>query len=132
MEAYDAAGKIRSNILTIQLANNKRFSLPVVSNTVIRQTTISGMPQLQSYLRKQCEIEFARGFTSSMFSFALGRKISYRENEALSSISEHFQTNDHRMSELIKAIVTHPTFRHPNRVASSSTAADLSQATRGK
>jgi hypothetical protein len=132
MEAYDAAGKIRSNILTIQPANNKRLNLPVVSNTEIRQTTISGMSQLQSYLRKQCEIEFSRGFTSSMFSFALGRKTSYRENEAISTISEHFQANDHRMSELIKAIVTHPTFRHPNRVASSSTAADLAQAIRGK
>jgi len=58
--------------------------------------------------------------------------MSYRENNAISTIAGHFQTNDHRMSELIKAIVTHPTFRHPNGKAIISRVDDLAKTARGK
>jgi hypothetical protein len=131
LEAYDAAGKIRTKILTIQPATNKRLNLPVVADTEIRENPIAGMLELQTYLRQKCESEFSYGFTSSMFSFALGRKMSYRENNAISTITDQFQTKDHRMSDLIKAIVTHPTFRHPNDEVSTFAAKNLGKTVRG-
>ena len=131
MEAYDAAGKIRTKILTIQPATNKRLNLPVVADTEIRENPIAGMLELQTYLRQKCESEFSYGFTSSMFSFALGRKMSYRENNAISTITDQFQTKDHRMSDLIKAIATHPTFRHPNGEVGTFAAKNLGKTVRG-
>ncbi len=52
-----------------------------------------------------------------MLSFALGRPLSYQEDDAVGGLADHFEKNDHRMADLIEAIVLRPEFRHPNKVS---------------
>ena len=65
-------------------------------------------------LRERHAEDFARGFTASMFSFALGRELSYREDDAVAALAERFEATDYRMAGLVEAIVLSPEFRHPN------------------
>jgi hypothetical protein len=122
MEAYDATGKVREKILRILPDGNKRLQLPVVAHAEIRGKSIAGMDDLKKLLRESCAAEFAQGFSASMLSFALGRPLTYHEDEIVKSITTRFQESGHRMAELIKAIVVHPEFRHPNRRSAPSTA----------
>ncbi len=114
LEEYDATGKFRSKILRIAEGKH-RLQLPVVATTEIRQRPISGGDALRKYLLTSCGEEFAHGFSSSMLSFALGRPLIYKENDLVAQVAQQFKASDYQMSALLKAIVTHPHFRHPNR-----------------
>ena len=75
---------------------------------------VAGMSQLQQRLRADFSASFARGFSATMLSTALGRPLTYRDHDAIESVSQSFRQHDHRMSALIAAIVLHPLFRHPH------------------
>ncbi len=115
MEAYDATGMFRQRILRLTPGEKiKRRNLPVVNETEIRGRTVAGMDELRALLREQHADDFARGFSGAMFSFALGRPLNYREDDAVTAITNQFKQNKHRMADLIEAIVLRPEFRHPN------------------
>ena len=116
MEAYDATGKVRQQILRIPANDKKRLNLPVVQEAEIRDRSINGMRELQHYLRDDCHAEFSRGFSAALLSFALGRPLNYKDDHALKTITTHFEQHDHRMSDLIQAIVMLPEFRRPHEV----------------
>ena len=112
MEAFDAVGMPRKRILRLVPGQKvQRRSLPVVSDTQIRDRPVAGMDQLRSMLREEHADDFARGFSSSMLSLALGRSLNYREDEAVAALADQFQANGYRMAALIKAIVLRPEFR---------------------
>ena len=115
MESYDATGKFRERVirLTPELSR-KRWVRPVVKQTEIRGRTLSGMTALRTLLRESHAEDFSQGFSSSMLSFALGRPLSYREDDAVTALAAEFQENNYTMAALIKAIVLRPEFRHPN------------------
>ncbi|MBT6850205.1 MAG: DUF1585 domain-containing protein, partial [Opitutae bacterium] len=73
-----------------------------------------GMSELQKLLREKHAKDFASGFSASMLSFALGRPLSYKEDESLAYLARQFADSDYRMSQLIDEIVRLPAFRHPN------------------
>ena len=115
MEAFDATGKVRKRILRLTPDQKvKRRSLPVVNETEVRGQTVAGMDELRQLLRERHADDFARGFSASMLSFALGRPLSYREDVALAALADQFKKEDYRMAELIQAIVLRPEFQHPN------------------
>ncbi|MCA9179319.1 MAG: DUF1592 domain-containing protein [Planctomycetales bacterium] len=114
MEAYDATGKTRDRILKILPDGKRRLRLPVESQAEIRGAEVAGMSQLQQRLRADFSASFARGFSATMLSTALGRPLTYRDHDAIESVSQSFRQHDHRMSALIAAIVLHPLFRHPH------------------
>ena len=49
-----------------------------------------------------------------MLSFALGRPLSYKEDETLTRLAGQFSESDYRMASLIDEIVRLPEFRNPN------------------
>jgi hypothetical protein len=115
MEAYGATGLPRERILRLSPeAKVKKRSLPVVDQAEIRGQAVAGMDALQRLLMEQHADDFARGFSASLFSYALGRPLSYREDAALAALAAHFKQHDYRMDELIEAIVLRPEFRHPH------------------
>lgn len=115
MESLDATGKFRERILRLTPeAQIKRRSLPVVDETEIRDQPVAGVDQLLTLLRAEHADDFARGFSASMFSFALGRELTYREDDAVAALADQFTKTDHRMAGLIEAIVLRPEFRNPN------------------
>ncbi|MEO1998786.1 MAG: DUF1588 domain-containing protein [Planctomycetaceae bacterium] len=116
MESFDAAGQFRTKIVRLTPdQNRKRWNLPVTNRTEIRGQAVTGMTELRTLLRSSHTDEFARGFSRSMLSFALGRRLSYREDDAVGALATQFKEHRYRMAALIKAIVVRPEFRHPHQ-----------------
>jgi hypothetical protein len=116
MESLDAAGKFRDKILRLTPEHKiKKRSLRVIDETEVRGSSVKGMVELQKLLREKHAKDFARGFSASMLSFALGRPLSYQEDKALAQLTKDFEKSDYRMASLIDEIVRHPAFRHPNK-----------------
>ena len=113
MEGYDAVGMPRTEILRIAEQKRSRKKLPVVHTVEIDGQPLEGMAELKKFLRANHADTFSNAFSRHMLSYALGREVSYREEDALASISQQFTKGDHRMRGLIKAIVTSPQFRQP-------------------
>jgi Protein of unknown function (DUF1592)/Protein of unknown function (DUF1588)/Protein of unknown function (DUF1585)/Protein of unknown function (DUF1587)/Planctomycete cytochrome C len=113
MESFDATGKHRNRILRLTPAQ-KRRTFPVVNKTDIRDRSISGMTELKQLLRESYADDFSHAFSGAMLSFALGRPLNYREDDAVKSLADKFAKNDHNMTALIKAIIVRTEFRHPN------------------
>ena len=111
MEGFDAVGLPRENILRIHTQNNGKQMLPVVKDVEIDGQTIDGMNALKNYLIQHCSEDFARSFTRHMLSYALGRTLSYRDDQEIVALQTTFRNDDHRMRTLIKAIVTGPLFK---------------------
>lgn len=107
MEGFDAVGLPRDQILRI---GERRRMVPVVKQTEIDGAAIAGLADLKRYLREQRADDFAYGFARHLFSHALGRKPDYRDDQQVRQLQAVFVANDHRMRNLIKAIVTSPEF----------------------
>tara|TARA_Y100000589_G_C27123691_1_gene617584 strand:+ start:37 stop:528 length:492 start_codon:yes stop_codon:yes gene_type:complete len=115
MESLDAAGKFRDKILRLTPDQKvKRRILKVDEETEARGSPIKGMSELQKLLREKHAKDFASGFSASMLSFALGRPLSYKEDETLTRLAGQFAESDYRMASLIDEIVRLPEFRNPN------------------
>ena len=116
MESLDATGKFRDKILRLTPEHKiKKRSLRVMDETEVRGSTVKGMAELQKLLREKHAKDFAQGFCSSMLSFALGRPLSYKEDEAVAHLARQFAEDDYQMSQLIDEIVRLSEFRHPNQ-----------------
>jgi hypothetical protein len=116
MESLDAAGKFRDKILRLTPEHKiKKRSLRVIDETEVRGSSVKGMVELQELLREKHAKDFARGFSASMLSFALGRPLSYQEDKTLAQLTKDFEKSDYRMASLIDEIVRLPAFRHPNK-----------------
>ena len=116
MESLDASGKFREKILRLTPDRKiNRRSLRVVDETEVRGSPVHGMNELQNLLRQKHAKDFARGFSASMLSFALGRPLSYVEDKAVTRLAKQFADSDYRMAKLIDEIVRLPEFRHPNK-----------------
>ena len=115
MESLDATGKFRDKILRLTPDQKlKKRVLKVIDEAEVRGSPIKGMNDLQKLLLEKHTNDFARGFSSSMLSFALGRPLSYHENKALDHLTTEFEKSDYKMASLIDEIVRLPAFRHPN------------------
>ena len=108
MEGFDAIGLPREQILSIGTRGRKQH--PVVQDVEIGGTQLGGLSELKKYLRTERADEFAYGFTSHMLSYAIGRPMTYRDNEEVVRLQKAFQKDGHKMRTLIKTIVTSPLF----------------------
>ena len=109
MEGFDAIGLPREQILSIGTRGRKQH--PVVQDAEIGGTKLSGLSELKKYLRTERTDEFAYGFTSHMLSYAIGRPMTYRDNEEVMRLQKVFQKDGHKMRTLIKSIVMSPLFK---------------------
>ena len=86
MESLDAAGKFRDKILRLTPEHKiKSRNLRVIDETEVRGSPVKGINELQKLLRDKHAKDFAKGFSSSMLSFALGRPLSYQEDKTLAN-----------------------------------------------
>jgi hypothetical protein len=109
MEGFDAIGLPREKILSIGTRGRKQH--PVVQDVEFNGTRINGLSELKKHLRTEHADEFAYGFTSHMLSYAIGRPMTYRDNEEVVRLQKAFQEDGHKMRTLIKTIVTSPLFK---------------------
>ncbi|MDG2013360.1 MAG: DUF1592 domain-containing protein, partial [Pirellulaceae bacterium] len=101
-EGFDAVGLPRTSI---------RNAGPVVKKVVIDGQEIDGLLPLKQFLREHRHQQFAQGFTRHMLSFALGRPLTYRDEQTVLALQAEFEESGYKMRSLIKAIVTSSFFR---------------------
>jgi hypothetical protein len=101
-EGFDAVGLPRT---TIQKAG------PVVKKVVIDEQEIDGLLSLKQFLLKQGHGQFAYGFTRHMLSYALGRPLTFRDEQVVRALQSEFEESGYNMRSLIKSIVTSTVYR---------------------
>ncbi len=117
-EGFDAVGLPRDTI---------RNAGPVVKKVKIDQHEIDGLLPLKQFLHKHRHKQFAHAFTSHMLSYALGRPLTYRDENTLVAVQSDFEASGYKMRSLIKSIVTSDAFQQGtptptiNEVSSVST-----------
>jgi hypothetical protein len=101
-EGFDAVGLPRTAIQKVG---------PVVKKVVINEHEIDGLLPLKEYLLKQAKGQFAYGFTRHMLSYALGRKLTFRDEPVVRALQFEFEENGYSMRGLIKSLVTSTLYR---------------------
>ena len=101
-EGLDAVGLLRR---TIKKAG------PVVKKVTIDEQEIDGLLPLKKFLVEQRHKQFAYGFTRHMLSYALGRTLTFRDEQTVLALQSEFEKSGYKMRSLIKAIVTSSVFR---------------------
>jgi hypothetical protein len=102
-EGFDAVGLPRRSI---------KKAGPVVKKVTIDEQEIDGLLPLKKFLLEQRHQQFAYGFTRHMLSHALGRPITFRDEQTVLALQSEFKKSGYKMRSLIKAIVTSDIFRH--------------------
>jgi len=100
-EGFDAVGLPRKSI---------RKAGPVVKKVTIDEQEIDGLLPLKKFLLEERHKQFSYGFTCHMLSHALGRPITFRDEQTLLSLQSEFEQSGYEMRTLIKAIVTSDAF----------------------
>ena len=101
-EGLDAVGLLRRSI---------KKAGPVVKKVTIDEQEIDGLLPLKKFLLEQRHKQFSYGFTRHMLSYALGRPITFRDEQTVLSLQSQFEKSGYKMRSLIKAIVTSSVFR---------------------
>ena len=119
MEGFDAVGLPRTKIKL--LPDIKKSDLhpsvlrsgggTVVKDVVIDGQAIDGLLPLKQFLLEQRHGQFAYSFTRHMLSYALGRPLTYRDEQTVLALQTEFEENGYNMRGLIKAIVTSTVYR---------------------
>ena len=102
-EGLDAVGLLRRSI---------KKAGPVVKKVTIDEQEIDGLLPLKKFLLEQRHKQFTYGFTRHMLSYALGRPITFRDEQTVLSLQSEFEKSGYKMRSLIKATVTSDVFRH--------------------
>jgi hypothetical protein len=106
MEGFDAVGLPRTRIVGAG---------GVVKTVEIDAHQIDGLLTLKRYLVENHRDDFARAFTQHMLSYAIGRPLSYMDEEEVIAIQNIFAERGYQMRSLIKAIVTSPAFNQSRK-----------------
>jgi len=102
IEGFDAVGLPRKSIRKAGL---------VVKKVTIDEQEIDGLLPLKQFLLKHRPEQFTDGFTRHMLSYALGRPLSYRDEQTVLTLRAEFEESGYKMRSLIKAIVRSSVFR---------------------
>lgn len=100
-EKYDAVGRLRSNFKGNAI--DDQVMLP-------NGTSITGVPEIKRYLLKQQKDQVVLSVIKHLYAYALGKEVSFHDEDALQQILEITKENDYQMQALIKAIVNSPAF----------------------
>ena len=119
MEGFDAVGRPRTKIKL--LPDIKKSDLhpsvsraggdTVVKDVVIDGQAIDGLVPLKQFLLTHRHEQFTDGFTRHMLSFALGRPLTYRDDQTVLALQTEFEESGYKIRSLIKAIVRSSVFR---------------------
>ena len=102
MEGFDAVGLPRRRVLNAG---------PVSKIVQIDGRKIGGLVSLKQYLMEERRDEFARGLTQHMLSYAIGRPLTYRDENLIVETQDKFKASGYRMRSLLHAIATSPVFK---------------------
>ena len=101
MEGFDAVGLPRTRIVGAGL---------VMKDVAIAGRPVNGLLPLKQYLFEKHRDDFSRGVTQHMLSYALGRPLTYRDEQQIADLQAVFKKSGYQMRSLIHAIATSPDF----------------------
>ena len=105
-EEYDAVGLLRKQIVT---KKNKRFA--VDSKSVLSNgQKINGIAELKEYILKYEADNVNRSVTKHLLSYALGRSLSFTDDDELNKILDKSKQNGYKIQSIIEGIVTSKLF----------------------
>lgn len=95
------------------LLEETRKDRPIDAATVLPDgTAIDGVQALKDYLLNSQEDTVARSLTEHLFAYALGRDVSFTDEELLDDIMKAARADRYRLRSIVEAIVTSPAFAH--------------------
>ena len=117
LENYNAVGQFRS------LDPDTRD--PVDASGVLPDgTAVAGIADLRRALTARPE-QFVQALTENLMTFALGRKLDYRDMPAVRAIVRNAEKDDYRFASLVLGIVSSDAFREREAVTETETVASL-------
>lgn len=100
-ENFDAVGRYRTEYK----------GLPIDATSILPDgTNINGMNEIKEYLLKEESDKVVLSVIKHLFSYALGREVSFRDDAELDEILQQVKANDYRMQSLLLAIINSPSF----------------------
>lgn len=95
------------------LLEETRKDRPIDAATVLPDgTAIDGVRALKDYLLSSQQETVARSLTEHLFAYALGRDVSFTDEELLDGIMDAVRADNYRLRSIVDAIVTSPAFAH--------------------
>lgn len=108
-EKYDAVGRLRETYKGKPI--DDQVTLP-------NGTSITGVSEIKNYLLDQQKDQVALSVAKHLYAYALGKEISFHDEDALNDILEKSKRSNYRMQTLINAIVESPAFLNANKNSS--------------
>lgn len=100
-ESFDATGRFRPT----------RKNKPIdVSSTLPDGTTIDGVAEIKAYILKNKHREFATAFVEHLFAYAIGRDVTFADEEEIAGIVERAERRGNGLRTIVEEIVLSPSF----------------------
>lgn len=100
-ERYNAVG----------LLEDQRAGQAIDASTVLPDgTQVDGVPELKRYILEQERQAFLRSLVEHLFAYALGRDLSFADEEEISQIVAYAEENGETMRAVLRGIVLSPSF----------------------
>ena len=88
------------------------IKLPVLSKaTLPNGKKVEGIAGLKKYLLEDHREQYARAFTTKLFTYALGRRLELIDEKSINDLTSKFIESDYRIKNLIHLVVTSKTFQ---------------------
>jgi hypothetical protein len=105
-ENFDAIGQWRIEASRATPKKNKLIKIPVTTASVLLNgQKIQDIQELKDYLIERETRRFARTLVSRLFEYGTGRSVTFSDHETLETLTDHFESADYRLSDLIVAII---------------------------
>ena len=110
LENFDAVGKWRTE--TQRTVGDKTETFAVnATETLPDGHEVVGVDGLKDYLVTDRKRAFADSLVSRLLTYAMGRSLELGDQEAVATISNHVESEDFRMKDLIKKVISSETFQ---------------------
>lgn len=122
LENFDLLGRWRDTEIVGNIGKKKGAGkvIPVRSSGAFPNgMTFHDVNEFRAGLLEQKD-ELARSIAEGLLSYGLGRHVEFSDLQAIDNILKTSERNEHRIGDLIFAIVSHPVFRRSDPIAMDS------------
>jgi hypothetical protein len=112
-ENFDAIGKFRNDAVRLGSKKGKKVSVAVSSHSVLPNgVKIQDISDLKAYLLERERRRFATTLVSRLVEYGTGRAIGFEDRKQIEMLTDTFEAEDYRLSDLIVAIVQSSLFQN--------------------
>ena len=112
LENFDAVGRWRTDVSKPRAKKRSVVKTPVDAvSTLPSGQEIAGSEALKQHLLTHERERFSRALVAKLMAYALGRSLELSDNETIERLAKGFAEKNHRLADLIVAIVMSEEFR---------------------